>query len=198
MRFIGAQSGLRVVPRAVGDALQQVVAIKDAAQQEAAKIIQDAHVEAAQIRAVAAAEGAHVGRCEAIAQLAEVRSKIVVEDRITEGQIVSLALDVARLVLDREARVDKQMVAEIARKALSRVRRAQSIVLRVHPGDAQEAQARVREWIVAGAETTLLEVVGDESIALGSVRVECELGVIDASLSAQLAAIARVFTGETQ
>lgn len=192
MKMLSRRAQIRVSPWPVRDATTQAQAIVEQAQSHAAQLLKDAQQEATALREQAVQQGLKDGREQSVASYAGALQKALIAEQLNEQTIVSLAMDVARTVLDRESYLDKQMIRDIARKALSRVRRAQTIVLHVHHEDEAVARASLRDWLAAGAEPSVLDVIVDPNVARGSVIVECELGWIDATLDTQLAAVVRV------
>src|SRR5258708_5981395 len=55
-----------------------------------------------------------------------------------EGEVVQLALSIARKILHREAQLDPLLLAGIVRVALERIDGATGVVLRIHPQDAAD------------------------------------------------------------
>jgi len=55
-----------------------------------------------------------------------------------EGEVVQLALSIARKILRREAQLDPLLLAGIVRVALERIDGATGVILRVHPQDAPD------------------------------------------------------------
>ena len=71
----------------------------------------------------------------ALAQFA--RERAVYFQKV-EGEVVQLALSIARKILHREAQLDPMLLAAIVRMALEKMEGATEVVLRVHPGHAAE------------------------------------------------------------
>ncbi len=56
---------------------------------------------------------------------------------------MALACEVARTILGREAAATTEVLRDVTARALARVRRARTVVLRVHPDDAEAARGAV-------------------------------------------------------
>lgn len=196
MRSIRDPAGIRVEPITVGQARETAASILAEAEARAAKILADAEqtVERARQRA------AHDARASAHESVvAEWTARVRRAEpalTVSERELVSMALEIARSVLDREARESPAALEASARRALGRVRRARTVVLRVNADDLAVARERVREWLAPGAEPSVLDFHADAEVERGGVIVECELGRIDARLSSQLDAIARALESE--
>ncbi len=55
-----------------------------------------------------------------------------------EGEVVQLALSIARKILHREAQLDPLLLAGIVRVALEKIDGATGVILRIHPQDAAD------------------------------------------------------------
>lgn len=107
-----------------------------------------------------------------------------------EGEIIRLALAIARKILHREAQVDPLLLAGVARVALERIATASTVRLRVPP-------AEVGQWQEALAALENLhprpEVVGDATLSTAQLILETEVGTADLSLEGQLKEIEQGF-----
>ena len=97
-----------------------------------------------------------------------------------EDSVTELVMDALQKILDDMDQGDK--VRAIVRKALKMMRDHERIRLRV----AKEDEAALQKEIT---DANFVEIVRDSSMARGSVILESDLGVLDASLDVQLAAI---------
>ncbi len=116
--------------------------------------------------------------------------------RADEPRVIALALEIARAALDDSAQMDESVVRASARRALSRLRRARCLVLRVHPEDVNAVSSAVRAWLPDGAAPETLDVLADEAVARGGVVVESELGRVDAMLDTTLAMLAKALRSD--
>jgi flagellar assembly protein FliH len=119
--------------------------------------------------------------------------------RNAEGEVVRLALQVARKVLNRELRIDPTSVARIAEAALQQVAIDGAVKLRVNPADYEAlGQYWQRAHGTAEAGRTY-EVVADEAVAAGGVVIDTRAGTVDAQIETQLEEISqKVFGEQTQ
>ncbi len=109
-----------------------------------------------------------------------------VEARAAEREL-ERALGVARVLAERllgeELRLDPTRVAELARQALAEAAGARRILVVAHPDDDAILRARLP---ALGVDTAAVEVRSDPGRSRGAVRVETELGVLDAEIAPQL------------
>jgi flagellar assembly protein FliH len=103
--------------------------------------------------------------------------------RRVEGEIVALALAIARKILHREAQLDPHVLAGIVRITLEKLDTSTKVNLHVHPKEA----ADWRRYFASQAEDVPVpEVHEDPAIASGGCRIETSLGSTEVGLQAQL------------
>ena len=107
-----------------------------------------------------------------------------------EGEVVRLAMAIARKILHREAQVDPLLLAGVVRVALEKVSAGTSVRLRVHPD-------QVYSWHDFFSNQTDLgptpELLGDASLGFGRCVLETALGSTDLTLEAQMGEIEQGF-----
>ncbi len=100
-----------------------------------------------------------------------------------EGEIVALALAIARKILHREAQLDPHVLAGIVRITLEKLDTSTKVNLHVHPADTAEW----RRYFASQMEgVPAPEVHEDPAIAPGECRIETSLGSTEIGLQAQL------------
>lgn len=102
--------------------------------------------------------------------------------RRVEGEVVQLALAIARKILQREAEVDPTLLIALVRVALDRMQCGSCVRVRV-PIENADLWRRSAELNTGG---TSWEIVVDESLNAGDCIVETELGTADFGFEAQL------------
>lgn len=107
-----------------------------------------------------------------------------------EGDLVRLAVAIARRVVRRELTIDPQAITGLVKAALEQLSAGERIRVRVHPED----EAAVRSCVVACGRAASVEVAGDAALERGSAILETERGNLDASAETQLAEIERGLT----
>lgn len=154
--------------------------------------------DAAMLEAQARSEGRQEGRGEARqefqAQLDRERTAIAsalaqfTQDRATyfatvEGEVVQLALSIARKILHREAQLDPLLLAGMVRVAMESIDGATAVKLRVHPQNA----AAWRDYLSAHLETSdLPEIVEDATQPPDRCTLETSMGVAVVGVEVQL------------
>jgi flagellar biosynthesis/type III secretory pathway protein FliH len=183
--------GTRRIPAPLWDAAVEARRTLESAAREARALVDGAREQATAIRESAAAEG----REEGLASVAELAARAaLLRDRVlaqAEPELVELAFAVARRVLDAVAERDREVVVEVAGRALEAVRHRRQLTVRVHPDDAtalREGQPRLCGRLTAAPSIAIVE---DASVGRGGVVVETEAGTVDARLATQLEALRR-------
>jgi flagellar biosynthesis/type III secretory pathway protein FliH len=186
---------VRVLPRPERDAHALAVARLAAAAVDARALRDAAQRDADAIREQARAEGVALARAEAAAVLC--RAEVAAHETLTSESeaLGALALEIAGTVLGREAACGPDVLRDVVRRSLEKLRRARRIVLRVHPEEREIAAAQARAWLPAGSAPELLAVEADAAVERGFAVVETEIGRLDARLATQLDAIGRALRG---
>jgi flagellar biosynthesis/type III secretory pathway protein FliH len=100
-----------------------------------------------------------------------------------EGEVVQLALSIARKILHREAQLDPLLLAGIVRVALEKIDGATGVVLRIHPENA----ADWRRYLAAQlAPADRPEIVEDPAHPLDRCTLETSMGTAVIGLEMQL------------
>lgn len=110
--------------------------------------------------------------------------------RRVEGEVVQLALAIARRVLHREAEVDPLMLAGVVRVALDNLRAATEIKLHVCQTHADAWRAMFGEPTWSAYEVT---VVPEPLFVSGQCRLESSLGNVELGIDDQLKEIEQGF-----
>ena len=164
----------------VSERARQVIAMVNAAREETAAAVRE---ECA--REFGAAVQAVRDRAEALGdEYARDRRNYFVE---VERHVVQLALAIARKVLAREVAMDAMHLTAIVRAALERVQDESVSKLRVPVSVAADWRA-----MFAHGEARV-EVVSDERMPGGTVRLETSVGQVELGVDAQLEEVERGF-----
>ena len=145
-------------------------------------------------------EGTRVGREQAaaelqpvldqlgrsLASLASLRSRIRTD---AEGDLLKLAISIARRVLHRELTLDPESIEGLIRVALEKLQSREVSRVRVHP-DQEQA---IRNSLERFANSQKMELIPDSSLQCGDVLFETMHGNLDASIESQLREIERGF-----
>jgi type III secretion protein L len=109
-----------------------------------------------------------------------------------EGTLTDLVMNALYKII--EGFEDRERVAGVVRKALSYVRTQKRVVLRLCPEDEELARGEWKNLQRDYPGIGTLDISADPRLSRGACLLESELGIIDASLEVQLAAIRNSFT----
>lgn len=178
----------RILRAAEARAWQDGYGFLDAARREAEKLRESAR------RAYAGeyAQGYEDGKAEGDAEAARIVSEAAIKvDRYLRGleaQVMELALDVVRRTLG-EFDVNV-LVAKAARQAIAELRRAKYLKVSVHPDAISTLRDELRTILREANLGLTIEIEADNTLAAGACIMSTDIAVVDASIDAQLSAIA--------
>jgi len=109
-----------------------------------------------------------------------------------EPQVVELALEIARRILQREARTDRDLVTTTVRNALRHLADREQMLIRVNPADLEGLRAQKVRLLEDFEDVREIMVQADEAISPGGCIVESRLMQVDARIEAQLDTILEV------
>lgn len=194
-----------VVPQTDGHARpEQADEILQAAHSEAERVIAEAQARGAAIEREARERGQHEADAQAavelegavedlrqefaqsLHQLATLRAEMAAH---AERDLVKLAIEMAKKIVQREVTVDHEVALTLARVALQRLHNRAVAKVRLHPDDYHYVSARREQ---AGADGSI-EIIEDRLVGRGGCLVETEMGDIDARIEQQFAEIERNF-----
>jgi type III secretion protein L len=155
--------------------------------------------EAKDRQAQEAARGYADGKAEGAKEAAMFLARTVADaDRYLaslEPKLATLALDIVRQVLGEFD--DAELVARAARIALSEFRDARSLTIKVHPA-SEDRLARMLAGMQEQADWpgTVIVIDADPEVAPQTCILATEFAVVDATIDAQLAAIAEAMQSQ--
>ncbi len=196
---------------------QQARSLIDTAEERAKELLQDAFARASQLLAEAGergdalvekvqtdarvaghAEGAAAVDREMSDMMATMRNLVdmarVERHKLMESaepELVRLAVGIAERVLHQQIALDRGVVVEMAKVAISRLVEKESITVRVNPGDLERMKEH-RDELLSNGEIKNFRVVEDQRVDRGGVVVETDGGTIDARISTQVNEAKRV------
>lgn len=106
-----------------------------------------------------------------------------------EGDLVRLAIAIARRILHREIQVDHDALLGLTKAALGKIDQREVLTVRTHPENVELVQ-RVLEQ---GRTQKRIEITGDARLDRGALIVETSRGQLDASVETHLEEIERGF-----
>lgn len=186
---------------------EETTKIIQEAQAEAEKIIEVAKMRAEEIEREAFTQGEAQGRASVsmeidkqVSDLREQFSRTLTElqclkteiESKAEREMVELAIEMAKKIVQREITVDREVALTLARVALARLHSRSTTIIRLHPDDYAHAIAH-REKLESDGT---VEIVEDRSVGLGGCLIKTDMGDIDARIVHQFREIEKGFWGE--
>ena len=173
----------RVVPKSLVDASAEATRMLSKARTEAQQLLASAERKAADLRLLAEAEA----RAEAAAKLAAHTLSLATYEAKADERALDRSVALARLLAERllgtSLAIAPEQVVTLARQALAEARGARRLSIVAHPDDAKLLNDSIASLGVA-VET--VRILPDGARARGSLRIETDIGVLDADLAPQL------------
>jgi flagellar assembly protein FliH len=107
-----------------------------------------------------------------------------------EGELVELAISIAKEVLEHEISTDRDTIVYLVKKALKRCYYNDGITIRVRDEDYGTLIEHLNEFTSAKGENMNITVLKDTSIDEGACLIDTPTGTIDASIDTQMDIIA--------
>lgn len=175
---------------------------------EAAKIVQQAHQQAEQVRKQAEALGRATAQQQArlaleqelserVATLAASLDKLVAETndakadwlRRWEQSAVAVATAIAERIIRREISHRPEITLDLVREALHLAAGAADVTLHLNPADYELLGANAETLTTTLGRLAPTEIVADPNVTPGGCVVQTNLGQIDQQIESQLARI---------
>ena len=145
------------------------------------------------MRTVEESYRAKIGRVDSLsAQLQEERE--VFFDRV-EPELVRLAVSIAEKILDQELELRPELVVDMVRSAMKRLRDRERLRVSVNPRDFEQVRSARDDLIGAVDGVRKLEVVEDRRVDPGGCVIESENGTLDGRIRTQVEEITRALEG---
>jgi len=93
-----------------------------------------------------------------------------------EGEVVRLALNIARKVLRREAQIDPMLLAGMVRVVLEKIESGTKVMVRVHPHQVSECRTYFAQHM---EPRQVPEVLEDATLAMDHCVLQTELGTTE-------------------
>lgn len=135
-------------------------------------------------------EGMAQARAEIAEQMMEIVGRSVDYLASAEEDVAETVLICLRKILGEFS--EEELVLRAARNALDVVRNETRVTLRVRPEVQSALHDRIGEILGSQGGVGFLEVVADSGLPKGGCRLETEVGVVDASIDQQVAALEKV------
>ncbi len=115
-------------------------------------------------------------------------------DRI-EPELVRLSVTIAEKVISQELAVRPDVVVDIVRGAMKRLRDREQVRISVNPGDLEQVRGARDDLISAVDGVRKLEIVEDRRVSPGGCVIESPNGTLDARIETQLNEIVAAVEG---
>jgi type III secretion protein L len=181
--------GTRVLKAREYELLGQASALLEDARREAQAVRDSAEAALEAERQRGYAEGTEQARGEAAERMLETVGRTVDYLGQVEDELIGVVMSAVRKLLGTHEDVD--LIRRLAREALEVVRTQKRVTLRVAPALEEGVRERVADIVGGHGGISLLEIVGDPGLNAGGCVLESELGIVDASVDTQLAALER-------
>ena len=177
----------QIVRREVLEAAERARSLLAAAEERATSLVKAAEHAAAELRLRAEAEA----RADAAAKIAARALALHHYEARADERSLDRSIELARLLAERllgeSLRVAPEQVVALARQALAEARGARRILLVAHPDDAKLLEHSLP---ALGLDPAAVKVRSDATRTRGNLRIETEIGVLDAELAPQLERLA--------
>lgn len=120
--------------------------------------------------------------------LASLRERIF---RESEGDLLALAILIARKIIMQELKNDQQILANIVGETISCCSEFDKITVRLHPDDYRLFMDNRQEFLPVADDDGRITLASDELVKLGGCQVETPTGTVDARIEVQLEEIFR-------
>jgi len=169
--------------REVVSAQERARTILTAAERRARAILEHAERGAADARLRAEELGRARGLAEVSAWSLRLKAREDELDRRALDRSVELARLLAERLLGAALELSPELVVSLAREAFAEVRAARRVRLFANPEDVALLERAVAAF---DPEAQLSEIAADPELARGDLRLETDVGVLDAKLGAEL------------
>jgi flagellar assembly protein FliH len=106
--------------------------------------------------------------------------------RDCEKEIIKLATDMARQIINTELTINPEAIYKIAEKLVSKATDKKQIMIRVNPHDFNIVKNRKEELAIYVEDSNNIIIIADPGTAQGNLRAETSSGFLDASVETQL------------
>lgn len=186
----------QIIEREVVGATAEARRILGEAEEEAARLVEEARLQAEELRQ----RGYDEGYQEGLGQYTEATAKALRDIEQLKLQLepeyIALVRACVEKILGQELKLSPDTIVGVVRNALRDATQQREIMVRVHPEDAEALRKNQRRLLDVLARANNIEVREDPSVARGGCIVVTELGMIDASLERQLKALEKVLEDE--
>ncbi len=183
----GEQGMRRRIAREELEARLLAERILDEAHAAADGIVRTARDQAAAATAAAEREGSESAEAKFAARWLALRSEEGKRLERDRERLVRVAVVLAERLLGAELQLDPARIAEFARTAIAEARGARRVVIQAHPADADLLRSHLDSL---GGHSQAVDVREEPALARGDLRLQTDIGTIDAKLVPRLERLA--------
>ena len=183
----GIAPGQKVIKAGEYAELVRAREILEKAEAEARRIAREAGEAAAAEKKRGFEQGLMEGRMGLSEQMMDAVGKAVDYFASVEEDMVNVVMAAVRKVLGEMD--DREVIVRVVKNALAVARNQKQVTLRVSPAEADSVRERVNEILSGFPAVSFIDVTADNRLSAGGCILESDMGVVDASIEVQLAAI---------
>lgn len=166
-------------------------------------LVSRAQEEAGTIRDNAAVEGYNAGLAQAKEDIIQVKTALESFLKAKQGvfeyiapDILEISVEVAKKIVKHEIEIDPQFILENILGILKGISKEESRVsIKVNPEQVELTKGNLPEIISATGLDARINVIGDDTIEVGSCIVQTSNGIVDATVNTKLEIIKEAFKG---
>lgn len=177
----------QLVPKLVADAQARARDLLQRAQEEAQQILAQARATADDLILQQQARARADALCLVVSEALELRKRQEELGKSVLDRSIGFAQLLAERLLGAELELSPERIRLLAQQALKEAAGARQAVIVAHPRDAAELKAGL---LGLGGMLDSIGIEEDSKLGRGQLRVETELGVIEADLKGQLERLA--------
>jgi flagellar biosynthesis/type III secretory pathway protein FliH len=177
----------RVIPRHVAEARAEADSLLQRARSEAQQILARAQAAANDHSVQQQARARADALCLVVGEALELRKRQAELSRNVLDRSIGFATLLAERLLGEELQQKPERIRALARQALKEAAGARQAIVVAHPRDASELRSGLAGL---GALLDSISIEADDKLSRGHIRVETELGVIEADIKGQLERLA--------
>ncbi|GAB1387139.1 SctL family type III secretion system stator protein BscL [Melaminivora sp.] len=183
--------GTRILRAAEVAAWADAQGLLQAARAQADAILAGAEQALEQERQRGYAQGLAEARMEQAEKMIETVTRTVDYFAAVEGDMVALVMGAIRKII--EGYDDHERVLLVVKNALAVVRNQKQMTLRLPPAQVEAVRARSNELLAAYPGVGYLDIVPDARLQGDACILESEIGLVEASIEGQIAALQGAF-----
>ena len=184
-------AGSKVLAQERLQTLREAASLIDVATERARNIIADANGAHEAERRKGYAQGLDEARREQATQVIVNVARNIDFLEKSEDRIVDLVMQAVRKVI--EGFGDRERTVAAVRSVLAIARDQKQVTLRLSPEQADALRAQIQDMMAAYPSIDFIEVVSERQLTGDACVMESEMGVVEASIEIQLAAIQAAF-----